>query len=123
MRYPGLTDDPETSVLRSSGAAVQQRRLRGDRSRSDNTRGAHGIDGMLQASDIVTAFTRDLPKARSPHSGNAINRTRTIMIKVYAFSTPNSVRVPIGLEELGLDYDCSRSMSAKANRNYPHTWH
>src|SRR5690242_782917 len=27
------------------------------------------------------------------------------MIKVYAFSTPNSVRVPIGLEELGLDYE------------------
>ena len=26
------------------------------------------------------------------------------MIKAYAFSTPNSVRVPIGLEELGLDY-------------------
>jgi GST-like protein len=27
------------------------------------------------------------------------------MIKVYAFSTPNSVRGPIGLEELGLDYE------------------
>lgn len=26
------------------------------------------------------------------------------MINVYAFSTPNSVRVPIALEELGLDY-------------------
>ena len=27
------------------------------------------------------------------------------MIKVYAFSTPNSVRVPIALEELGLEYE------------------
>jgi GSH-dependent disulfide-bond oxidoreductase len=27
------------------------------------------------------------------------------MLKVYAFSTPNSVRVPIALEELGLDYE------------------
>lgn len=27
------------------------------------------------------------------------------MIKVYAFSTPNSVRVPIALEEMGLDYE------------------
>ena len=26
------------------------------------------------------------------------------MIEVYAFSTPNSIRVPIALEELGLDY-------------------
>ena len=26
------------------------------------------------------------------------------MIKIYAFSTPNSVKVPIALEELGLDY-------------------
>lgn len=27
------------------------------------------------------------------------------MLKVYAFSTPNSVRIPIALEELGLDYE------------------
>src|ERR1700722_16589414 len=27
------------------------------------------------------------------------------MIKVYAFATPNSVRVPIALEELGLNYE------------------
>jgi glutathione S-transferase len=27
------------------------------------------------------------------------------VIEVYAFSTPNSVRVPIALEELGLDYE------------------
>jgi len=27
------------------------------------------------------------------------------MLKLYAFSTPNSVRVPIALEELGLDYE------------------
>jgi len=27
------------------------------------------------------------------------------MIDVYAFSTPNSVRVPIALEELGLEYN------------------
>ncbi len=26
------------------------------------------------------------------------------MITLYAFATPNSVRVPIALEELGLDY-------------------
>ncbi|MFX7866431.1 glutathione S-transferase N-terminal domain-containing protein, partial [Acinetobacter baumannii] len=26
------------------------------------------------------------------------------MIKIYAFSTPNSVKVPIALEEMGLDY-------------------
>jgi GSH-dependent disulfide-bond oxidoreductase len=28
-----------------------------------------------------------------------------VTIKVYAFSTPNSVRVPIALEELGLEYE------------------
>jgi GSH-dependent disulfide-bond oxidoreductase len=27
------------------------------------------------------------------------------VIKVYAFVTPNSVRVPIALEELGLEYE------------------
>ena len=27
------------------------------------------------------------------------------MLEVYAFSTPNSVKVPIALEEMGLDYD------------------
>jgi len=28
-----------------------------------------------------------------------------MMLKVYAFSTPNSVKVPIALEEMGLDYE------------------
>ena len=27
------------------------------------------------------------------------------MLKVYGFSTPNTVKVPIALEEMGLDYD------------------
>ena len=27
------------------------------------------------------------------------------MLTVYAFSTPNSVKVPVALEELGLPYD------------------
>jgi len=34
---------------------------------------------------------------------STINQVNKV-IKVYAFSTPNSVRVPIALEELGLDY-------------------
>ena len=31
-----------------------------------------------------------------------------MMIQVYAFATPNSVKVPIALEELGLDYTLHR---------------
>lgn len=27
------------------------------------------------------------------------------MIDIYAFATPNSVKVPVALEELGLEYD------------------
>jgi GSH-dependent disulfide-bond oxidoreductase len=34
----------------------------------------------------------------------AVDKEGTIMIQVYAFATPNSVKVPIALEELGLDY-------------------
>ncbi|HEY0802295.1 MAG TPA: glutathione S-transferase N-terminal domain-containing protein [Steroidobacteraceae bacterium] len=34
------------------------------------------------------------------------------MIEVYAYSTPNSVRVPIGLEEMGLEY-CLKSINVR----------
>ena len=82
------------------------------------------VDCMLKANDIVAGLHSRPPErvgartAATPSTGQ-----RTIMIKVYAFSTPNSVRVPIGLEEMGSTTSCSRSMSAKANRNFPRTWH
>ena len=41
------------------------------------------------------------------------------MIKVYAFSTPNSVRVPIGLEELGLDYELEPVNVRKGEQKLP----
>ena len=41
------------------------------------------------------------------------------MIKVYAFSTPNSVRVPIALEELGLDYEIEAINVRKGEQKQP----
>jgi len=41
------------------------------------------------------------------------------MIKVYAFSTPNSVRVPIALEELGLDYEIEGINLRKGEQKLP----
>lgn len=41
------------------------------------------------------------------------------MIKVYAFSTPNSVRVPITLQELGLDYDLISVNVRKGEQKHP----
>ena len=41
------------------------------------------------------------------------------MIEVYAFSTPNSVRVPIALEELGLDYELKSVNVKKAEQKSP----
>jgi GST-like protein len=38
-----------------------------------------------------------------PQANDGLEETR--MYKVYAFATPNSVKVPIALEELGLPYD------------------
>ena len=41
------------------------------------------------------------------------------MIKVYAFSTPNSVRVPIALEELGLEYELHPVNVKKGEQKQP----
>jgi glutathione S-transferase len=41
------------------------------------------------------------------------------MIKVYAFSTPNSVRVPIALEELGIDYEIEPINVRKGEQKLP----
>jgi glutathione S-transferase len=41
------------------------------------------------------------------------------MIKVYAFSTPNSVRVPIALEELGLEYELVAVNVRKGEQKLP----
>jgi GSH-dependent disulfide-bond oxidoreductase len=41
------------------------------------------------------------------------------MIKVYAFSTPNSVRVPIALEELGLAYEIESVNVRKGEQKLP----
>jgi GSH-dependent disulfide-bond oxidoreductase len=41
------------------------------------------------------------------------------MIKVYAFSTPNSVRVPIALEELGLEYELDAVNVRKGEQKRP----
>lgn len=41
------------------------------------------------------------------------------MIKVYAFSTPNSVRVPIALEELGLSYEIEAINVRKGEQKAP----
>jgi len=41
------------------------------------------------------------------------------VIEVYAFSTPNSVRVPIALEELGLDYELKPVNVKKAEQKSP----
>jgi glutathione S-transferase len=37
------------------------------------------------------------------------------MLTVYAFSTPNSVKIPVALEELGLPYEL-RSVNIRAGR-------
>jgi GSH-dependent disulfide-bond oxidoreductase len=42
-----------------------------------------------------------------------------IVIKVYAFSTPNSVRVPIGLEELELPYAIEAINVRKGEQKQP----
>lgn len=41
------------------------------------------------------------------------------MIKVYAFATPNSVRVPIALEELGLPYEIEAINVRKGEQKLP----
>jgi GSH-dependent disulfide-bond oxidoreductase len=41
------------------------------------------------------------------------------MLQVYAFSTPNSVRVPITLEELGLDYELRAINVRKGQQKQP----
>ena len=41
------------------------------------------------------------------------------MVKVYAFSTPNSVRVPIALEELGLAYEIEAVNVRKGEQKLP----
>jgi GSH-dependent disulfide-bond oxidoreductase len=41
------------------------------------------------------------------------------MLQVYAFSTPNSVRVPITLEELGLDYELRAINVRKGEQKQP----
>jgi GSH-dependent disulfide-bond oxidoreductase len=41
------------------------------------------------------------------------------MIKVYAFSTPNSVRVPIALEELELPYEIEAINVRKGEQKQP----
>jgi len=41
------------------------------------------------------------------------------MIKVYAFSTPNSVRVPIALEEMGLDYQIEAVNVRQGEQKHP----
>jgi len=41
------------------------------------------------------------------------------MLQVYAFSTPNSVRVPITLEELGLDYELRTINVRKGEQKQP----
>jgi len=50
--------------------------------------------------------------------GLAARRNRSVIV-VYAFSTPNSVRVPIALEELGLDYELKPVNVKKRNKNLP----
>ena len=68
--------------------------------------------------------------SRSPSSVPAAQRVRQhpchqptkeryMMIKVYAFSTPNSVRVPIGLEELGIDYELEAVNVRKGEQKLP----
>jgi GST-like protein len=41
------------------------------------------------------------------------------MLQVYAFSPPNSVRVPIGLEEMGLDYALNAINVRKGEQKQP----
>src|SRR5215472_12056048 len=41
------------------------------------------------------------------------------MLKVYAFRTPNSVRVPIALEELGLSYELEAVNVRKGEQKLP----
>jgi glutathione S-transferase len=41
------------------------------------------------------------------------------MLQVYAFSTPNSVRVPIALEEMGLDYELIAINVRKGEQKQP----
>jgi len=41
------------------------------------------------------------------------------MIKVYAFTTPNSVRVPIALEELGIEYELKAINIRKGEQKQP----
>jgi glutathione S-transferase len=50
--------------------------------------------------------------------GLAARRNRSV-IEVYAFSTPNSVRVPIALEELGLDYELKPVNVKRAEQKSP----
>lgn len=44
------------------------------------------------------------------------------MIEVFAFATPNSVKVPIALEELGLDYTLSGINVRKGEQKAPISW-
>jgi GST-like protein len=41
------------------------------------------------------------------------------MLEVYAFATPNSIKVPIALEELGLDYDLHAVNIRKGEQKLP----
>ncbi|BCF95086.1 glutathione S-transferase family protein [Paraburkholderia largidicola] len=41
------------------------------------------------------------------------------MLKVFAFSTPNSVRIPIALEELGLEYEIEPINVRKGEQKWP----
>jgi hypothetical protein len=41
------------------------------------------------------------------------------MMDVYAFATPNSIKVPVALEELDLDYVLHAVNVRKANRSQP----
>jgi glutathione S-transferase len=51
-----------------------------------------------------------------PHQ---FSRVETTMIEVYAFATPNSVRVPIALEELGLAYELKPINVRKGEQKLP----
>ncbi|RVB98243.1 glutathione S-transferase family protein, partial [Mesorhizobium sp. M7A.F.Ca.AU.001.01.1.1] len=41
------------------------------------------------------------------------------MLQVYAFATPNSLRIPIALEELGLDYKLNAVNVRKGDQKQP----
>ena len=83
-------------ALLVAGAAVKRRRTsRAVDARAADTRGGARlvVDCMLKANDIVAGLHSRPPErvgartAATPSTGQ-----RAIMIKVYAFSTPNSVR-------------------------------